>query len=209
MATIYKNCTIINNYNYQTNENDDCIEEIDDDDAYHNVRWKQFREYRYLVSTDGRVKNDITGKILRPRINNKGYLYVGLHKSGEKQKNFFLHRMVGECFIPNPDNLETIDHRDGNPLNCNVENLRWASRQTQNIHQRKRIYNIDNNTEVRGVRYHKKGKRYEASIKIDGGKKTKSFAIGKYGRSKALHLASEWRSHQESINPDYILANTF
>lgn len=61
----------------------------------------------------------------------KGYLAVQLRKDG-KGKSYYVHRLVGLAFIPNPQNLETIDHIDGNKLNNNADNLQWLSR-TNNI----------------------------------------------------------------------------
>lgn len=39
----------------------------------------------------------------------------------------FVHRMVAEMFIPNPDNLPVVRHLDGNPNNNNVLNLAWGT----------------------------------------------------------------------------------
>ena len=85
----------------------------------------------YQVSNLGRVKslgNDKTRKekILKPKINNNGYLKVGLYKNG-KVKIFLVHRLVATAFIPNPDNLPVVNHRDENPSNNSVENLEWCT----------------------------------------------------------------------------------
>ena len=56
-----------------------------------------------------------------------GYLYVNLCKGG-KPKNFFVHRLVALCFIPNPENKPEINHIDGHPLNNHVSNLEWCTR---------------------------------------------------------------------------------
>lgn len=61
----------------------------------------------------------------------KGYWAVQLRKDGQG-KSYYVHRLVALAFIPNPRNLETIDHIDGNKLNNDVSNLQWLSR-TNNI----------------------------------------------------------------------------
>lgn len=53
----------------------------------------------------------------------KGYKRVCLTKDGKK-KYHFVHRLVAQAFIPNPDNKPEIDHIDGNPENNSVTNLK-------------------------------------------------------------------------------------
>ena len=47
-----------------------------------------------------------------------------------KGKRNYIHTLVAEAFIPNPDNLKGIEHLDGNPNNNNVKNLRWAEKRS-------------------------------------------------------------------------------
>ena len=84
----------------------------------------------YSVTDDGRVFSlnyNHTGKKkeVKPGIC-RGYYRIGLWIGGEP-KNFFVHRLVALAFIPNPDNLPIINHKDENPSNNNVENLEWCS----------------------------------------------------------------------------------
>lgn len=97
--------------------------------------WKDITGYEglYQVSNLGRVKSLYDGGhkcfrylILKPSINN-GYLYVKLTVNG-KCKSKAIHRLVAEAFIPNPDNLEQINHIDENKQNNNIENLEWCTR---------------------------------------------------------------------------------
>ena len=89
--------------------------------------WKQIKDYPHLlVSTKGRVWTTTYNRFLKPGKSNRGYLRVGLNKD-KTVKWVHVHRLVAEAFIPNPDNLPTVDHIDGNKLNNNVENLQWLS----------------------------------------------------------------------------------
>jgi hypothetical protein len=56
-----------------------------------------------------------------------GYLQVILCKNG-KIRNFRVHRLVAEAFIPNPENLPQVDHLNGDRADNRVANLQWISK---------------------------------------------------------------------------------
>lgn len=93
--------------------------------------WKSVVGYEglYEVSDLGRVKSLWYGRerILKPGKSNKGYLYVVLCKDGETKKTLHIHRLVAEAFIPNPNNLETVNHKDEVKTNNVATNLEWLS----------------------------------------------------------------------------------
>lgn len=94
--------------------------------------WKPVVGYEghYQVSNFGRVKSIKFGKeiILKQHINIKGgYYYVCLLKNG-KHKNYYVHRLVAQAFIPNPDNLPEVNHKDECKTNNVVSNLEWCDR---------------------------------------------------------------------------------
>lgn len=84
----------------------------------------------YSVTDDGRVFSYKSNKWLVPRDNGTGYLYVGLKT--DKQYNCYIHRLVAEAFIPNPDNLPCVNHKDENKHNNTVDNLEWCSYEYNN-----------------------------------------------------------------------------
>lgn len=90
--------------------------------------WKPITDYvgLYEVSSEGRVRNVKTGKILKPKNNRRGYLFVGLHKNGAI-KNRYIHRLVAQAFIPNPNKLPEVNHKDEIKANNNLGNLEWVS----------------------------------------------------------------------------------
>ena len=81
----------------------------------------------YMVSTDGTLKNTVTGNKLKGSIKDNGYIQVPLSLEGKKIK-YYLHRLVALAFIPNPEGKPEVNHEDGNKLNCHVDNLEWVTR---------------------------------------------------------------------------------
>ena len=93
-----------------------------------NEKWKPIEDFEgYLISDKGRVMNSKTGRILKPSDNGFGYYQVSLSKNGQRTMKR-VSRLVGEAFIDNPNELETINHIDENKHNNKVDNLEWLSR---------------------------------------------------------------------------------
>lgn len=88
----------------------------------------------YSVSNKGNVKNNKSNKLMKGTILEIGYHRVGLMYNG-KVKQFFIHRLVAEAFIPNPENKNTVNHKSKNRGDNRVENLEWATSLEQNIHK--------------------------------------------------------------------------
>ena len=101
--------------------------------------WKDIPGYDglYQVSNLGNVKSleryfpsknpktpiaHVNEKILKLSANKKGYLSAHLNKNG-KMKNIQVHRLVAQAFIPNPNGLPQVNHKDENPSNNNANNL--------------------------------------------------------------------------------------
>ena len=87
---------------------------------------------RMCVDSIGR-KRFRKGQVLNPYIASNGYYVVTLAKDGEKVQKC-LHRLIAEHFIPNTNNLPQINHKDGNKLNCSIDNLEWVSAKDNTIH---------------------------------------------------------------------------
>lgn len=84
----------------------------------------------YEVSNTGKVNslNYHREKIKKPLIihDSNGYKFVFLYKNGSPKRGL-IHRLVAMAFIPNPDKLPIINHKDENPSNNCVENLEWCT----------------------------------------------------------------------------------
>jgi hypothetical protein len=113
--------------------------------------FRDIKDYEgmYKVSNLGRVKSlgnggsYKTSRILKPVEIEKGYFQVGLSKNG-KTKMCYVHRLVAEAFLPNPENLPEVNHKDENKTNNFVflnedgtvnkekSNLEWCDRKYNN-----------------------------------------------------------------------------
>lgn len=82
----------------------------------------------YLLTEDGRLFSEKTGKWLKGCKHKHGYQMYCLPTPGGKFRYQLAHRLVAVAYIPNPDNLPLVCHRDDNPLNNHVENLYWGTK---------------------------------------------------------------------------------
>ena len=97
--------------------------------------WRDIKgfEGKYMVSNLGRVKSlnyNKTGKekIMKGVPDGYGYFQLSLCKEG-KVKNCRINRLVAQAFIPNPDNLPEVNHKDKIRTNNRVDNLEWCTTQ--------------------------------------------------------------------------------
>ena len=87
---------------------------------------------KYFITEDGQVWSEKTKKFLKPRFDKDGYVRISLRNDEGKLKTRFIHRLVAEAYIPNPEGLATVNHKDEDKQNNCVDNLEWLS-QKDNI----------------------------------------------------------------------------
>ena len=124
--------------------------------------WKSISGYEglYEVSSYGRVKrlkisyirkNGIMVHkpelILKPNYFSGGYFRVGMYKN-KTFKYYLIHRLVAQAFLPNPDNLPEVNHKDEDKSNNRVDNLEWCDHKYNmnygTLQQRRIQTNINN-----------------------------------------------------------------
>lgn len=124
-----------------------------------NEEWKTLPyALNYDVSNCGRVRQNKKNKILKPYKNKiNGYVYVYIRDNNGKYLNKRIHRLVAECFIPNPNNLPMVNHKDFNRSNNCLDNLEWVNG-TQN-----NLWSKDNISKAHKGYKHKKQMRAKCS----------------------------------------------
>ena len=97
-------------------------------------KWIEGYEGFYWITSKGRVIsadrydrfNRHVGGEVKPQLAGQGYPFVCLYKGG-KGKQRYVHRLVAQAFIPNPENKREVDHIDNDKTNNVVTNLRWVT----------------------------------------------------------------------------------
>jgi len=98
------------------------------------------------VSTLGRVRS-VKGHYYKSLNDSHGYLQVGF-RVNRKHVTKFVHQLVAQTFIPNPNNLPQVNHKDCDPTNNNASNLEWCNNSYNQIYREK--FGVSA-TESRGV----------------------------------------------------------
>ena len=109
--------------------------------------WRDVVGYEglYKISNLGRVMSLYKGTklrkkvaILKPNIRENGYESVSLYMN-KKKRGYLVHRLVAMAFIPNPDNLPAVNHKDECKTNNTPENLEWCTVRYNNCYGTARI----------------------------------------------------------------------
>lgn len=91
-------------------------------------------EGKYAITMTGRVWSYKSQKFLKPQLSRKkaGYLQVDLYDKEGKKVRLYVHRLVAETYIPNPDDQPQVGHIDENPFNNSWDNLYWTNPMNNN-----------------------------------------------------------------------------
>lgn len=94
--------------------------------------WKDVRNWEeyYEVSDSGIVRSKLTGKNIVEDTNSVGYKRVSFYRKNHNPpyERVFVHRLVAETFIPNPENLPEVNHKNLHKDDNSVGNLEWTTR---------------------------------------------------------------------------------
>jgi len=88
--------------------------------------------FTFVVSDDGCVIN-CSGRVMKQEVSHKGYLTFSA-QINKKRRRFFVHRLIASAFIPNPLNLEQINHKNKDKTDNRIENLEWCNQSENTLH---------------------------------------------------------------------------
>lgn len=94
--------------------------------------WRNIDNYPYQISNKGRVRNN-NEDIRSVSIGKNGYEKVVLYNY-PNQKTFLIHRLVAIYFIPNPNKLKCVNHKNGIKTDNSIMNLEWCSHKQNSKH---------------------------------------------------------------------------
>lgn len=89
--------------------------------------YKQIENLDYEINSEGIVRRISTKRIKKSFKRPDGYIGIQLYITKEKVKNYQLHRLIANAFIPNPDNKLYVNHIDSNRENNSLNNLEWVT----------------------------------------------------------------------------------
>lgn len=112
----------------------------------------------YQASNFGHIRSVRNNKVIAEEKSNAGYMLVSLSVN-RIHKMVTVHRLVASAFIPNPNNLRDVNHKDGDKTNNNLENLEWVSHSENIKHAYQRLGKKTNGVSVICV---ETGQRYDS-----------------------------------------------
>ena len=121
----------------------------------------------YLIYPSGKVYSKESEIYLKRAEHTEGYYQVVLYK-----KPHYIHRLLAEHFIENPDNKRCVDHIDRNRKNNKLNNLRWV---THSENSQNTVVYKNNKLRIKNICYDKKNHRYAYNKMISGNKHCKFF----------------------------------
>ena len=150
--------------------------------TYGNVRVKS----RYKNHSHAGFKSLLKEHYVKQTDNGYGYLIVTMHYDGKRQ-NRYVHRLVAQAFIENPNGYNTINHKDFNKYNNHVENLEWCTQKynvnysSDRMSKPKSIVKPSVRTNEKYIIYRKERNRYVVKIlgKSYGSYKTLNEAVAR------------------------------
>jgi len=149
--------------------------------------FKNLAEFpNYDIYRNGELYNKNTNFKLCGTITKEGYRRFCIYNKDGKSKRMYLHRLLAQAFLENPNNYNQIDHIDNNTRNNNLDNLRWCNSSQNNTNRENFSYNREGVPEkkFKYVQWHKKKQKWCGQIQVNG----KNIHIGYSDNDEELYI---------------------
>lgn len=167
--------------------------------------WKQIGE-NFWISSYGRFKNN-QNKSLTCTNTKHGYQVIGFNGKTE-----YVHRLLAKTFLENPNNYSTVNHKDNNGLNNNIDNLEWCTTQDNLLHAhlfyeiRKSKKNIENPKKPEKIESEKKSKPRVYKFDVKNGKLLKTFnTVQEAANDEGINNSSMSKRIATNVNANGIM----
>lgn len=177
---------------------------------FENEVWKDIPEYEdlYQVSNLGKVKSlkrIVYDKNNKPRrlkemfltiVFRGDYNIVCLYNKSIGH-NKFIHRLIAEAFIPNPENKPQVNHINGIKTDNRIENLEWCTTRENMCHK---YLSVKSSSSLTGVRYRKEHKKWISQIKVNN----ILLHLGSFNSEQEAYQARIKYEKENNINNKYL-----
>ena len=119
------------------------------------------KSHERIITTRTGVNKKYKERILKGTVSHRGYRVADIKDRPGKTRQY-IHRLVAEAFIDNPENKPCVNHIDNNPLNNNVENLEWCTHQENMAWMR--AQGRDKRTDIWLERLHKSQEKFYKAV---------------------------------------------
>ena len=101
-----------------------------------NTKWKRVVGWEnfYLINEYGLLYKLDFDRFSNGSPKDNGYIRTSLCING-KTKDMYIHRLVAQAFIPNPDKKDEVNHIDGDKTNNHINNLEWVTKSENGLHR--------------------------------------------------------------------------
>ena len=145
---------------------------------------------KYSINADGtQVINNKRQRALKIQCNN-GYQMVNIELNNGKRKWQYIHRIIAQMFIPNPDHKPEVNHKDGNKANNTISNLEWSTKSENHLHAHRT--GLKKYYDRTGANHSEATKKKQSAAKIgEKHPKFKGYYVTPYGKFASANLAQK------------------
>lgn len=160
-------------------------------------------ENEYMISSNGEVYSILRKRLIKPKISPVGYLRVCLCRNGEHRYTF-VHRIVAEAFIPNPEGKPTVNHKNEIKTDNRAENLEWMTvKENNNYGTRNQRAREHTDYKARGIDYYAIARKHDYR-NMNNNQKTPVVQIDREGKAIKIYSGIGEAAREMNVSTAHI-----